>query len=87
MIPLIIIMAFLPFVVYLAMYNCGLSSELWYGDNDIIGDIYCYYKSRIFVIVSMISGFIILFRILLYKGYKSLETFAVIGRILSVGSD
>ncbi len=70
LLPLIIIMAFLPFVVYLAMYNCGLSSELWYGDNDIIGDIYCYYKSRIFVIVSMISGFIILFRILLYKGIQ-----------------
>lgn len=80
LIPLIIIMAFLPFVVYLAMYNCGLSSELWYGDNDIIGDIYCYYKSRIFVIVSVISGFIILFRILLYKGIqKPWKPFLLLG--------
>lgn len=63
-----IVMAILPFVVYLAMYNCGLSQELWYSDNDIIGDFYCYYKSRVFIFTSVIAGIILLIRILVYKG-------------------
>ncbi|MBQ2801433.1 MAG: O-antigen ligase family protein [Lachnospiraceae bacterium] len=70
LLPLIMVMAILPFIVYLAMYNCGLSSELWYGDNDIIGDIYCYYKSRVFILISMICAFILLLRILVYKGFQ-----------------
>lgn len=61
-------MAILPFVVYLAMYNCGLSQELWYSDNDIIGDFYCYYKSRVFIFTSAIAGMILLVRIFVYKG-------------------
>lgn len=67
LLPIIIIMAVIPFVVYLAMYNCGLSEELWYSDNDILGDFYCYYKSRIFVFTSAIAGMILLIYGILYK--------------------
>ena len=67
LIPIIIVMAILPFIVYLAMYNCGLGEELWYSDNDIIGDFYCYYKSRLFVFTSAISGLILLIYFILYK--------------------
>lgn len=70
LLPLVIVMAILPFIVYLAMYNSGLSSQLWYGDNDIIGDIYCYYKSRVFIIISMICALILLLKILVYKGIQ-----------------
>lgn len=70
LLPILIVMAILPFVVYLAMYNCGLSQELWYSDNDIIGDFYCYYKSRLFIFTSAIAGMILFVRILVYKGIQ-----------------
>lgn len=72
LIPLLIVLAILPFVVYLAMYDCGLGQELWYGENDIIGDIYCYYKSRLFVLVSVVAALILCVSFLIYKNYRHL---------------
>lgn len=72
LIPILIVLAILPFVVYLAMYDCGLGQELWYGENDIIGDIYCYYKSRLFVLVCAVAALILCLSFLIYKNYRNL---------------
>lgn len=72
LLPLLMVIAILPFVVYLAMYDSGLGQELWYGENDIIGDIYCYYKSRLFVVVSGVAALILFLSFLIYKNYRRL---------------
>lgn len=84
LLPILIVIGILPFVVYVAMYDSGLGQELWYGDNDIIGDIYCYYKSRIFVLVSAIAALILFLWFLIYKEFKNIPKMLWFGALFYI---
>ena len=67
LLPVMMIIVVLPMVVYLMMYNSGLSTEPWYGENDVLGDFFCYYKSRCFIFISIISLVVLGIHTLVYK--------------------
>lgn len=67
LLPVMIVITLLPLVIYLIMYNSGLSTENWYGENEVLGDFFCYYKSRCFIFVSMIALGILVIHTLIYK--------------------
>lgn len=52
---LFFIICILPFLVYLIVYDNGLSTYSWYPQNGTSFDFYVYYKSRFFIFIAMIA--------------------------------
>ncbi len=67
LIPIILILCFMPFVVYLAEYDYGYSEYLWHSDNSILLDFYTYYRGIIFQVIAFFMVVILAFRLPLYK--------------------
>lgn len=67
LIPIMLIIVVLPLAVRLAIYSCGYSRYDWYSSNDILTDFYCYYKSYLLDIIGIFAGFVLIFRLVLYR--------------------
>lgn len=68
LIPILLVLCAMPFIIYLAEYSCGYSQYQWYSQNDdVIQDLYCYYRSYFFEAVTIIALLILVFRLGLYK--------------------
>lgn len=52
---LFFIICILPFLVYLIVYDNGLSTYSWYPEDGTSFDFYVYYKSRFFIFIAMIA--------------------------------
>jgi hypothetical protein len=62
LIPLIFIIAILPFIMRLYTYRTGLSSFVWFPEDDTQVDVFLYYKQVFFLIVSIIMALLIGFK-------------------------
>lgn len=67
LIPVMLIIVVLPLAVRLAIYRCGYSGYDWYSSNDLLTDFYCYYKSYLLDIIGIFAGFVLIFRLVLYR--------------------
>lgn len=67
LIPVLLVIAVMPWVVHLAVYSCGYADYEWYSSNDVIADFYCYYKSYFLDLIGIFAGLILVFRMALYK--------------------
>lgn len=67
LLPIILILCFMPFVVYLAEYDYGYSEYLWHSDNSILQDFYTYYRGIFFQVIAFFMVVILAFRLPLYK--------------------
>lgn len=80
LIPVLLVIAVLPWVVHLAIYSCGYSGYDWYSQNDTLTDFYCYYKSYFLDVVGIFAGIVLLFRLGLYKEKtKTMKIYIPIG--------
>lgn len=80
LIPIIIILAVLPFVTRLIIYQSGLSQYTWFSDNDAITDFFSYYKSYVFILISILCTIVSAIYILLHKkDGKEYKPFVLIG--------
>ncbi|MDD3173206.1 MAG: hypothetical protein PHF63_06050, partial [Herbinix sp.] len=59
LIPVIFVLALLPFVTRLIIYDAGLSGYSWFPSNDSVNDFFSYYKSYTFIIISIVSAVIL----------------------------
>lgn len=76
LLPIIITIAVLPFVSRLIMYSCHFSEYSWFSDYDIVSDFFSYYKSYIFLILSIIAAIILILYFVLYrKTIKDMKAF------------
>lgn len=66
LIPILLVLCGMPFIIYLAEYSCGYSKYQWYSQNDIIQDLYCYYRSYFFEVIAIITLIVLIFRMGLY---------------------
>lgn len=67
LIPILLVIAVLPWIVRLAVYSCGYTGYEWYSSNDVVTDFYCYYKSYFLDIIGIFAGIVMIFRMCLYK--------------------
>ncbi len=80
LLPIILVIAVLPFVVRLISYDTGLSNYSWNSDFDVVHDFFSYYKSCAFLFVSFASFIIIIPYILLKKSsIKSMRSSLFLG--------
>lgn len=80
LIPILLVIAVLPWVVRLAIYSCGYSKYDWYSTNDVLSDLYCYYKSYLLDVIGIFAGIILIFRMGLYKEKtKNMKIYIPIG--------
>jgi hypothetical protein len=63
--PLILVMSILPLIMYLHVFDSGLSSFSWYSSYGEQIDIFLYYKQIFFIVICLIM---LLF--ILWKGFK-----------------
>lgn len=66
LLPIVLIVAVLPFVIYFKAYYSGLARFDWYGIDDTVTDFYTFYKSRFLVCAAAVCVLILLFRLPLY---------------------
>lgn len=67
LLPIILILCFMPFVVYMTEYDYGYSDYLWHSDNSILQDFYTYYRGIFFLVLVFFLVVILAFRLILYK--------------------
>lgn len=67
LLPILAVIAVLPWIVRLAIYSCGYSIYDWYGTEDILTDFYCYYKGYFLDVIGVLSAIVLVFRLGLYK--------------------
>ncbi|MBO5373586.1 MAG: O-antigen ligase family protein [Lachnospiraceae bacterium] len=80
LIPILLVIAVLPWIVRLAIYSCGYSQYDWYSTNDVLTDLYCYYKSYFLDVIGIFAGIILVFRLALYKEKtKNMKIYIPIG--------
>ena len=58
LIPMLLILCIMPFIVRLALYSCGYAKYPWYSDEDVIMDLYSYYRCYFFEVFG--TGFSVL---------------------------
>lgn len=79
-IPILLVIAVLPFVTRLITYASGLSGYPWFSDQDITNDFFSYYKSLFFLILSIIIAVILIPYFMLQRGkLKTMKPFLPIG--------
>lgn len=66
LLPILIVLAVLPFVIYFKVYQSGLARFDWFGIDDTVTDFYTYYKSRLIIIVAAFCMITLAFRMPLY---------------------
>lgn len=80
LIPIILVIAILPFITRLLQFDAGLSNYSWYSDYDIVTDFFSYYKSFAFLIISIVSIIILIPYFLLQRSQiKNMKPFIPIG--------
>lgn len=67
LLPLIIIIAIVPLIVRSHVYKPGLMSYPWFSNTEYFIDFFLYYKQWIFVIISIIMLFVIVFKGIMNK--------------------
>lgn len=67
LLPIIITLCILPFTVYLAEYDYGLSNYAWHSDYSITQDFYNYYRQIFLLVIAGVMTIILAFRLALYK--------------------
>lgn len=67
LIPLLAVLVILPWIVHLAIYNCGYAGYDWYAADGRIADFYCYYKSYVLDIAAFFMAVVLCFRFFLYR--------------------
>ena len=66
LLPILIVLAVLPFVIYFKVYQSGLARFDWFGIDDTVTDFYTYYKSRLIIILAVFCMITLAFRMPLY---------------------
>lgn len=66
LLPVLLVVAILPFIVYFKEYQSGLARFAWYGIDDTVTDFYTYYKSRFLIWIGVACTIVLLFRLPLY---------------------
>ncbi|MGB4661015.1 MAG: O-antigen ligase family protein [Mobilitalea sp.] len=80
LLPIYLIVAVLPFVTRMLLYDCGLSEYSWFSKNPIITDFFSYYKSYTFGMISIVAGILLICVALLYREtWKNLRAFLPLG--------
>lgn len=74
MLPLIIIVALIPLIVRLKDYYAGLADYPWFFQTDKRIDFFLYYKSTIFITVSLILAFILIGQFLNHRILQTSNT-------------
>jgi hypothetical protein len=72
MLPLCIVLAVLPIIVHIKIYNTGLSKYAWSSSQEQYGDVFLYYKQCFFTIMSVLMAFIIFADFMAKKRFKSI---------------
>lgn len=67
LIPLIIIIAIIPLIVRLKVYNAGLSGYSWFSSNDTKVDFFLYYKSVSFTFISSVVAIVLIWAFIKQK--------------------
>ena len=66
----------MPFIVRLALYSCGYAKYPWYSDEDVIMDLYSYYRCYFFEVVAIFTAAVLAFRIGLFpENRKKMKIF------------
>lgn len=66
LIPILLVFCALPFVIRLAEYSCGYGQYPWYDEEDTILDLYGYWRSIFFEVLTLFTTVVLVFRLLLY---------------------
>ncbi|MDD3173493.1 MAG: O-antigen ligase family protein, partial [Herbinix sp.] len=78
--PIYFILAVLPFITRMLLYDCGLSGYTWCSQNGIVTDFFTYYKSYIFGLTAIIAGILLAIMVLLYReSIKNMRIFIPAG--------
>lgn len=56
--PLILVLAVIPLVVIIHVYDCGLQTELWFSEGGLVYDFFLYYKSRLLIFVGILLAIV-----------------------------
>lgn len=75
LLPVMLVAGVLPLIVHLAVYSCGYSRYDWYYTNDVLADLYCYYKSYFLDVIAFFACVILLFRRALYRDKRKKTAF------------
>ena len=76
LIPMLLILCIMPFIVRLALYSCGYAKYPWYSDEDVIMDLYSYYRCYFFEVVAIFTAAVLAFRIGLFpENRKKMKIF------------
>ncbi len=76
LIPMLLILCIMPFIVRLALYSCGYAKYPWYSDDDVIMDLYSYYRCYFFEVVAIFTAAVLAFRIGLFpENRKKMKIF------------
>lgn len=67
LIPILLVLCVMPFIIHLAEYSCGYEKYSWYSNQDVIWDIYSYFRCYFFEILAIFSLAVVIFRMGLYK--------------------
>lgn len=68
LLPIVFVLAIIPLIVRGRTYNKNLSRFSWYSDNDMGGDLFLYYKSFFFVIITIVVACTLVYLIINKKG-------------------
>ena len=79
-IPILLVLAVLPFITRLITYDSGLSQYSWFSNQDITHDFFSYYKSLAFLILTVINALILMLYFMFQRGKrKEMKPFLPIG--------
>lgn len=80
LIPIILVLAVLPFITRLITYNAGFSNYPWYSDFDVAYDFFSYYKSYMIMIIAFVAAIILIpYFILKWGSLKDMKPFIPLG--------
>ena len=78
--PIYFILAVLPFITRMLLYDCGLSEYTWCSHNGIVTDFFTYYKSYLFGLTAIIAGILLTIMVLFFRErIKNMLIFIPIG--------
>lgn len=82
LIPMLLILCIMPFIVRLALYSCGYAKYPWYSDENVIMDLYSYYRCYFFEVVAIFTAAVLAFRIGLFpENRKKNENIYPVGSV------
>lgn len=88
--PIMLILCVMPFVVRLAIYDCGYGDFDWYSSNGEIEDLYQYFRCYFFEIVAVFTSIVLAFYMFLNKekirGFRMLWPLGIYGVMVIVST-